>query len=216
MKGAELQAIPMATMAIVATLFSRLEKKLLKRRDVIANQHGLRGQPCATQLTCYYRFVQLTKESFDGAQALLNPVVLAVAVDRRRGRERLGNLYGRCWSQRERLPCFKADRRMHYSPGHGNTQGVAHRLLCSTATFWQAPRRTKPHEHRRVARRHGFHSLSVTSRPCERVRRANRKALLLDAATTGLAVATASLILQERRRHFETIRRKRLPHRDTS
>eukprot|EP00964_Phaeocystis_antarctica_P065674 scaffold39643_cov71-Phaeocystis_antarctica.AAC.8 len=96
--------------------------------------HGLRGPSNATQLTCYYRFVQLTKESFDGAQALLNPVVLAV--DRRRGRERLGNLYGRCRSQRERLPCFEADRRMHYSPGHGNTHGVAHRLLCSAATLW--------------------------------------------------------------------------------
>ena len=166
-KRAELQAIPMATMATMATLFSGLGKKLIKRRDVIANQHGLRGPPKVTQLTCYYRFVQFTKEVFDGAQALLNLVVLTAAVDKRRGRERCGHLYGRCWRQRERLPSFDADRRLHYSPRHRDAHGVAHRLLCSAATLWQAPRRAKPHDYRRVARRHGFHCLPVTSRPCE-------------------------------------------------
>ena len=168
-KRAELQAIPMATMATMATLFSGLGKKLIKRRDVIANQHGLRGPPKVTQLTCYYRFVQLTKEVFDGAQALLNLVVLTAAVDKRRGRERCGHLYGRCWRQRERLPSFDADRRLHYSPRHRDAHGVAHRLLCSAATLWQAPRRAKPHDYRRVARRHSFHRLPITSRPRESV-----------------------------------------------
>ena len=100
----------------------------------------------ATQLTCY-RFVQLAKESFDGAQALLNLVVLApAAVVRRRCRKRFGHLYRRCWSHCwEWLSCFEADGRLHYSPRHGHAHGVAHGLLCSAATLGQAPRRIKSH-----------------------------------------------------------------------
>lgn len=205
----------MATMATMATLFSGLGKKLITRRGVIVNQHGPRGPPNAKQLTRYYRFVQLTNESFDGAQALLNSVVLTAAVNRRRGRERFGHMCGHCWSQRERLSRFEADCRLRYSPRHGHAHCIAHRPLCSAATLWHAPRRVKPHEHRRVARRHGLHRLPASSRPRERVRCANSEALLLNAATTGLAVATARLILQVRRRHLESMSRKRLPHRDT-
>ena len=81
--------------------------------SVIVNQQGLRHRKStaasrlATQLTCGYRFVQLTKESFDFAQALLDLVVLAAAVDTRRCRERFGHLYGRRWSQRERRPFLR-------------------------------------------------------------------------------------------------------------
>ena len=143
-----------------------------------------------------------------------NLVVLAAAVVRRRCRKRFGHLYRRRWSHWERLSCFEADGRLYYSPRHGDAHGVPHRLLCSAATLGQAPRRVKPHEHRTVACRHGLHRLPVTSRPRKRVRGANGKALLLNAAAAGLAVAAARLVLQVRRRHVEATRGERLPHRD--
>ena len=62
---------------------------------------------CNATLTCCCRLAQITKESFDFAQALLDLVVLAAAVDTRRCRERFGHLYGRRWSQRERRPFLR-------------------------------------------------------------------------------------------------------------
>ena len=86
-------------------------------------------------LTCCCRLAQITKESFDFAQALLDLVVLAATVDTRRCRERFGHLYGRSWSQRECLSLCEADGRLlHYSPRHWHAHGVTHRLLCSAAT----------------------------------------------------------------------------------
>ena len=143
-----------------------------------------------------------------------NLVVLAAAVVRRRCRKRFGHLYRRRWSHWERLSCFEADGRLHYSPRHGHAHGVPYRLLCGAATLGQAPCRVKPHDHRRVSRRHGLHRLPVTSCPRKRVRRANGKALLLNAATTWFAVSATRLVLHVRCRYVESARRECFPHRD--